>query len=105
MPRLHQSRRRLHVRIAHHEPARREPLQRRLELRAAAILRPARSRQPLARPHAAQRLEITTHVELETELRSAEQDFAQGDFVELTVQELDGCVKANEWPWATTRSR
>lgn len=48
---------------------------------------------------------MTTHAELEAELRSAEQDFAQGDFVELTVQELDRCVAAGEWPWPTGSSK
>lgn len=58
----------------------------------------------MATPHAAQSLEMTAQAELEAELRSAEQDFAQGDFVELTVQELDRCVGANEWPWPTGSS-
>lgn len=58
----------------------------------------------MATPHAAQSLEMTMQAELEAELRSAEQDFAQGDFVELTVQELDRCVGAGEWPWPTASS-
>ena len=37
--------------------------------------------------------------ELEAELRQAEQDFARGDFIELTVEQLDRCIAAGEWPW------
>ena len=37
--------------------------------------------------------------ELEEELRQAEADFARGDFVELTLEELDRCIAAGEWPW------
>lgn len=55
-------------------------------------------------PPAAQIPELTTRAELEAELRSAEQDFAQGNFIELTVQELDRCVGANEWPWPSAAS-
>lgn len=51
-------------------------------------------------PNAPKSLEMTTQAELEEELRSAEQDFARGDFVEFSVQELDRCIEAGEWPWA-----
>ncbi len=37
--------------------------------------------------------------ELEQELRQAEEDFARGDFIELTVEEFDRCIAAGEWPW------
>jgi hypothetical protein len=37
--------------------------------------------------------------ELEEELRQAEEDFARGDFIDLTVEELDQCIAAGEWPW------
>jgi hypothetical protein len=37
--------------------------------------------------------------ELEEELCQAEADFARGDFVELTVEQLDQCIAAGEWPW------
>jgi hypothetical protein len=36
---------------------------------------------------------------LEEELRQAEQDFARGDFIELTIEQLDRCIAAGEWPW------
>jgi hypothetical protein len=36
---------------------------------------------------------------LAEELRQAEEDFANGDFVEVTIEELDCCVVAGEWPW------
>jgi hypothetical protein len=42
--------------------------------------------------------------ELEEELRQAEEDFARGDFVELTVEELDRCIAAGEWPWQRASS-
>jgi len=38
------------------------------------------------------------------ELRRAEQDFAQRDFIELTVEDLDRCIAAEEWPWPTESS-
>ena len=41
----------------------------------------------------------TVQAELEEELRQAEEDFARGDFVELTIEELDACIAAGEWPW------
>ncbi len=41
----------------------------------------------------------TLQAELEEELRQAEEDFARGNFVELTIEELDRCVAAGEWPW------
>jgi hypothetical protein len=37
--------------------------------------------------------------EIQEELRQAEADFARGDFVELTIEELDRCIAAGEWPW------
>jgi len=39
----------------------------------------------MATPNAAKSPEVTMPAELEAELRSAEQDFARGDFVELTA--------------------
>ena len=42
----------------------------------------------------------TQQAQLEEELRQAEADFAHGDFVELTLEEIDRCVAAaEEWPW------
>ncbi len=37
--------------------------------------------------------------DLEDDLRRAEGDFARGDFVDVTIEELDRCVAAGEWPW------
>jgi hypothetical protein len=37
--------------------------------------------------------------ELEEELRQADADFARGDFVELTIEDLDRSIAAGEWPW------
>lgn len=41
----------------------------------------------------------TEQAELEDELRQAEADFARGDFIEVTLEELDRCIAAGEWPW------
>jgi hypothetical protein len=49
-------------------------------------------------------LELTRQADLQEELRRAEQDFARGDFVELTVAALDDSVAMGEWPWATESS-
>jgi hypothetical protein len=38
-------------------------------------------------------------VELDEDLRQAEADFASGRFVDLTIEELDRCMAAGEWPW------
>jgi hypothetical protein len=37
--------------------------------------------------------------ELEEELRQAEEEFARGDYIEVTGEELDRCVAAGIWPW------
>jgi hypothetical protein len=37
--------------------------------------------------------------DLEAELRQAEEDFARGDFIELTIEQLDECIAAGVWPW------
>jgi hypothetical protein len=41
----------------------------------------------------------TEQAELEVELRQAEADFACGNFIELTDEELDRAITAGEWPW------
>jgi hypothetical protein len=46
----------------------------------------------------------TLQRELEDELRQAEEDFARGDFVELTSEDLDRCIAAGEWPWQRASS-
>ena len=43
--------------------------------------------------------QLATETELADELRQAEHDFATGGFVELTVEALDRCIAAGEWPW------
>ncbi len=42
---------------------------------------------------------MTGQGELEGELRQAEADFARGDFIDVTLDELDRCIAAGEWPW------
>ena len=44
----------------------------------------------MATPNAAAK--IPEGADLEQELRQAEQDFSQGDFVEVTVAQLDRCL-------------
>ncbi len=48
---------------------------------------------------AAETAHTASQAELEEELRQAEEDFARGDFIELTVEELDACIAAGAWPW------
>jgi hypothetical protein len=55
--------------------------------------------------HAAKDLDATTQAELEQELRQAEDDFAHGDFIELTIEQLDRCIAAAEWPWPEESSK
>jgi len=38
-------------------------------------------------------------LELEEELLRAEADFARGDFIELSREELDHCIQTGESPW------
>jgi hypothetical protein len=42
---------------------------------------------------------MTTHAELNEELRQAEEDFTRGDFIDVTVEELDRCVATGQWSW------
>jgi hypothetical protein len=54
----------------------------------------------MAPPAAAvKKTQATLQAELEEDLRQAEEDFARGDYIELTVEELDRCIAAGEWPW------
>jgi hypothetical protein len=48
--------------------------------------------------------EAVEQAELEAELGQAERDFASGDFVELTLEQLDRCIAAGEWPWPNESS-
>jgi hypothetical protein len=54
---------------------------------------------------AVKRSNATLEAELEEELRQAEEDFERGDFIELTVEELDRCIAAGEWPWQRESSK
>jgi hypothetical protein len=36
---------------------------------------------------------------LAEELHQAEEDFVNGDFIDVTIEELDRCIVAGEWPW------
>lgn len=37
--------------------------------------------------------------DLAEELRQAEEDFLRGDYIELTVEQLDRCIATGESPW------
>ena len=58
----------------------------------------------MATPNTAENLDATAQ-ELEEELRQADQDFACGDFVELSLEELDRCIAAGKWPWPEESSK
>ena len=58
----------------------------------------------MATPNAAERMERTAQAELENELRQAEEEFARGDFIELTVEELDRAIASGVWPWPDASS-
>jgi len=36
--------------------------------------------------------------DLEAELLAAERDFENGDYIELTAEELERCIETGEWP-------
>jgi hypothetical protein len=38
--------------------------------------------------------------ELEAELRQAEADFVNGDYLELTPEQLEHCIRTGESPWS-----
>jgi len=59
----------------------------------------------MATPNAAANAdEMSLQSDLENEVRQAERDFACGDFVDVTVEELDRCIAAGKWPWPTESS-
>jgi hypothetical protein len=58
----------------------------------------------MAKPIASLKVEGGPELGLEDEVRQAERDFAQGDFIEVTIAQLDQCLAAGEWPWATASS-
>jgi len=37
--------------------------------------------------------------DLANELRQADEDFERGDYIELTVEQLDRCIATGESPW------
>jgi len=44
--------------------------------------------------------EAAQQAELEAELRQAEADFVNGDYIELTAEQLERCIRTGESPWA-----
>jgi hypothetical protein len=54
----------------------------------------------MATPTAAMKpSDAVAQAELEEELRRAEADFANGHFIDVTIEELDRCIAVGEWPW------
>lgn len=51
------------------------------------------------------REEEIAQAELEAELRQAERDFANGDFIELSDEQLDRIVETGQSPWALDESQ
>jgi hypothetical protein len=49
--------------------------------------------------NAARTSHLAQQAELEAELRQAEADFVNGDYVELTAEQLEHCIRTGESPW------
>lgn len=62
------------------------------------MVTPKPSRRPLTRE------EEIAQAELEDELRQAERDIENGDFIELTEEQLDECIASGRWPWENESS-
>jgi hypothetical protein len=45
-----------------------------------------------------------SQAELDEELRQAEEDFANGNYVDMTIEDLDQCITTGEWPWQRASS-
>ncbi len=54
---------------------------------------------PDAVPAVVARRVVAADVDLERELLQAEQDFDSGDYIELTVEQLEHCAATGESPW------
>ena len=60
----------------------------------------------MATPDAAENnVDRAVQADLEHELRQAEDDFARGDFIELTIEDLDRAIAAGVWPWPDESSK
>jgi len=60
----------------------------------------------MATPNAAEdSIDRVMQAELENELGQAEDEFARGDFIELTIEELDRAIAAGVWPWPDGSSK
>lgn len=51
------------------------------------------------------REEEVAQAELAAQVRQAEQDFENGDFIELSDEQLDRIVETGESPWALDESQ
>jgi len=60
---------------------------------------PKTSRRPLTRE------EEIAQADLAAEVRQAERDFENGDFIELTDEQLDRIVETGESPWLLDESQ
>lgn len=59
----------------------------------------------MASPNPAESTNRASQAELEDELRQAQEEFARGDFIELTIEELDRAIAAGVWPWPDGSSK
>jgi len=57
----------------------------------------ARARRPEATEH--DETLTTAPSDLEAELLAAERDFENGDYIELTLEQLEHCIETGESPW------
>ena len=54
---------------------------------------------PAAEPAVSARRVVAADPDLERELLQAEHDFDCGDYIELTVEQLEHCAATGESPW------
>lgn len=58
----------------------------------------------VTKPASATSSQVATEAALDVELRRAEDDFASGEFIDLSVDELDRCIDAGVSPWQRASS-
>lgn len=56
------------------------------------------------RTAAAEVVQASQQAELEEEIRQAEAEFACGEFIDVTVDELDRALAEGKWPWPRVSS-
>ncbi|NUO53057.1 MAG: hypothetical protein HOV80_29775 [Polyangiaceae bacterium] len=56
------------------------------------------------RTAAAEVVQASQQAELEEEIRQAEAEFARGEFIDVTVDDLDRALVEGKWPWPRVSS-